>query len=133
MQLSINELSGLTGKDRRTITTKLEDLPYEDGPKGAKLYDSALALEQLYVPDPRKVSLDEARTRQALSQERLNTTRDEDLRRVRIPIDIPIAANDQALQSIGATLKAAQGKPLTADLINLLLDKFRAIPAALKW
>jgi hypothetical protein len=133
MQLSINELSQLTGRDRRTITTKLEDLPYEDGPKGAKLYDSALALEKLYTADSRRGSLDEARISQALSQAQLNTTKDEELRRIRIPIHIPLAANDQALQSISATLKAAQGKPLTYDLINLLLDKLRAIPAALKW
>jgi hypothetical protein len=44
-----------------------------------------------------------------------------------------LQAHDQILQAIAATLKAAQGKLLNKELINDILDKFRSIPAKLKW
>jgi len=44
-----------------------------------------------------------------------------------------LQAHDEILQAIAATLKAAKGKLLTQDLINDIFDKFRSIPAKLKW
>ena len=131
MHLSINQLSEITGKDRRTIKRLVEDLPKIDGDKGAHLYDSAEALEAIYLCAGK--SLDEAKKEQALSAAALNRTRDEVERRRRIPIDVPLRANDQAIQSLTALLKAAKGQPLTEDKINELLEGFREIPAKLKW
>ena len=40
---------------------------------------------------------------------------------------------DEVFQSIGSTIKAAKGKTLTTERINELFEKFRSIPAKLKW
>ena len=129
MLLSINQLSDLTEFDRRTITKSLEDLHFVDGEKGAYLYESSEALPLIYKVD----GLEAARAKQALSQASLNAVREEDLRKQRIPIQIALDVIDEVFQSIAATLKAAKGKTLTPKLINNLFDKFRAIPARLKW
>ena len=44
MLLSINQISELTGQDRRTIVKRLEDLPFQPGDKNACLYASTEAL-----------------------------------------------------------------------------------------
>jgi hypothetical protein len=44
-----------------------------------------------------------------------------------------LQVNDEIAQATAATLKAAEGKFLTQDLINDIFDKFRSIPAKLKW
>lgn len=133
MLKSINELADLTGKDRRTITARLADLPFEPGPKGAHLFESALALAAIYGADSSGKSLDQARTEQALEQAALTRVRREEAQRTRIPIEIPIGENDRLTQAVAAILKAARGKPLTLELINSLLAKFRDLPAKLKW
>lgn len=129
MLLSINQLSDLTGRDRRTVTKQLEALEHVPGPKGAHLYESSEALERVYAVG----SLEAARAAQALSQAALNAFREEDLRKHRIPIQVVRDVWDEIFQSIGATLKAAKNKKLTPDLINQLFDKFRSAPAKLKW
>ncbi len=43
--LSINQLAELTGKDRRTIASRLEVMDFVPGPKQAHLYDSFRALK----------------------------------------------------------------------------------------
>ena len=131
--MSINQLAELTGKDRRTITDRVKELPYEDGPKKAHLYKSEMALGAIYAAGSDGVSLDEARKRQALSQALLNETRGEELRKNRIPLDIVRAIWDAALQAFGATLKAARGKSLTVEKINELLEKLRDAKLPAKW
>jgi phage terminase Nu1 subunit (DNA packaging protein) len=49
--LSINELSELTGVDRRTVKKRLLELPSKPGPKGALLYDPQAALRAVMFPD----------------------------------------------------------------------------------
>lgn len=49
MNASQNQLSEWTGKDRKTVRRLLSHLKPVPGPHGAKLYDSQLALEQIYV------------------------------------------------------------------------------------
>jgi hypothetical protein len=128
MLLSINQLSELTGRDRHGIPKRLDNLPFTPGEKGAHLYESTQALPLIYAVD----NLEAARAKQALSQASLNAVREEDLRKQRIPIQIAVDANDQALQSFAATLKAAKHKKLTPDLINELLAKLRDVPAKFK-
>jgi hypothetical protein len=43
-EVSVNELSVLTGCTRETVGKKLEGVTFKEGPKGAKLYDSEKAL-----------------------------------------------------------------------------------------
>ena len=104
-------------------------MPFEAGKKGAKLYSSEDALAAIYKTD----SLEAARAEQARTAAQLNAIRAEDLRKTRIPIGIVLQVNDEIAQATAATLKAAKGKLLTAELINDIFDKFRSIPAKLKW
>lgn len=129
MQLSINELVQYTGRNPRTITKKLENLQYIDGPKGAHLYESTEALPLIYAVD----NLEAARAKQALSQASLNKVREEKIRREKIPIPIVLNTMTEIFNAMGAILKAAKGKTLTVDLINDIFDQFREIPKKLKW
>lgn len=47
--LSEVKLAEFTGKTRATIRRRLDGLPFEDGPHGARLYDSKAALERIYI------------------------------------------------------------------------------------
>jgi hypothetical protein len=79
------------------------------------------------------ITLRQPRAEQARSQAALNKVREEELRKVRIPIDLVMSILDQTLQAMAATLKAAKGKVLTVELINNIFEDFRAIPSKLKW
>jgi len=127
MLLSINKLSELTGRDRRTITKQLEDLHFVDGEKGAHLYESSEAFPMIYRVD----NLESARAKQALSQASLNAIREEILRKERIPIQIVLDTMDEIFQAIGATLKNC--KELSPARVNELFTKFREAPKKLKW
>ena len=129
MKLPILKIAELTGIHRDTISRRLADLPFEAGKKGAKLYSSEDALAAIYKTD----SLEAARAEQARTAAQLNAIRAEDLRKTRIPIAIVLQAHDEILQAIVAILKAAEGKLLSKELINDIFDKFRSIPAKLKW
>jgi len=129
MKLPIVKIAELTGIHRDTISKRLADLPFEAGKKGAKLYSSEDALAAIYKTD----SLEAARAEQTRTPAQLNAIRAEDLRKTRIPIGIVLQVNDEIAQATAATLKAAEGKFLTQDLINDIFDKFRSIPAKLKW
>ena len=129
MKLPISKISELTGIHRDTISKRLADLPFEAGKKGAKLYSSEDALAEIYKTE----SLEPARAEQARTAAQLNTVRAEELRKTRIPISIVLQVHDEILQAIAATLKAAEGKLLSKELINDIFDKFRSAPAKLKW
>ncbi|HEU5246589.1 MAG TPA: hypothetical protein VFU09_05820 [Candidatus Udaeobacter sp.] len=129
MKLPIFKIAELTDVHRDTISKRLADLPFEAGKKGAKLYSSEDALAAIYKTD----SLEAARAEQARTAAQLNAIRAEDLRKTRIPIAIVLQVHDEILQAIAATLKAAEGKFLSKELINDIFDKFRSIPAKLKW
>jgi hypothetical protein len=131
-RLSINELAELTGKDRRTIASRLADLPKVDGEKpNSFAYDSKQALELIFEVSGK--TIDEARKEDYIQRAALSKAKREELDRPRIPIEIPLQATDQALQSLTAQLKAAEGKTLTEQLINAILEEFRQIPDKIKW
>jgi DNA-binding Lrp family transcriptional regulator len=129
MKLPILKIAELTGVHRDTISRRLADLPFEAGKKGAKLYSSEEALAAIYKTD----SLEAARAEQARTAAQLNAIRADVLRKTRIPIAIVLQAHDEILQAIVAILKAAEGKLLSKELIKDIIDKFRSIPAKLKW
>ncbi|PYI65516.1 MAG: hypothetical protein DMF07_05000 [Verrucomicrobia bacterium] len=127
MLKSINQLAELTGRDRRTIKKQLEDLHFVDGEKGAHLYESTEALPMIYRVD----KLESARAKQALSQASLNAIREENLRKERVPLQLVLDEMDSLFQAMGAILKNV--KELSPSRINEIFDKFRAVPAKLKW
>ena len=129
MKLPILKIAELTGVHRDTISRRLADLPFEAGKKGAKLYSSEDALAAIYKTD----SLEAARAEQARSAAQLNAIRCDVLRKTRIPLAIVTQVYDEVLQATAAILKAAEGKLLSRELINDIFDKFRSIPAKLKW
>ena len=106
MHLSISQLSELTGRDRRTIASRLADVPHTTGEHSAMLYESTEALPLIYAVD----NLEAARAAQARSQASLNAVREGDLRKQHIPIQIVLDTIDEVFQSIGSTIKAAKGK-----------------------
>jgi len=127
MKLPILKFTELTGIHRDTISKRLADLPFEAGKKGAKLYESTVALPLIYAVD----NLEAARAKQALSQASLNAIREEVLRKERIPIQIVLDTMDEIFQAIGATLKNC--KELNPARVNELFAKFREAPKKLKW
>ena len=127
MLKSINQLAELTGRDRRTIKKQLEDLHFVDGEKGAHLYESTEALPLIYRVD----NLEAARAKQALSQASLNAIREENLRKERVPLQLALDEMDSLFQAIGAILKNV--KELSPTRVNEIFEKFRAVPARLKW
>ena len=131
LKLPISKLSELTGVHRDSISKRLANLPFSAGKKGAKLYSSADALAAIYKTD----SLDAARAEQARSAAQLNALRAEEIRKTRIPIQIVLDTIDEVFQAIAAILKseAARGAPLSTTRVNEIFDKFRCIPAKLKW
>ena len=127
MKLPILKFTELTGVHRDTISKRLADLPFEAGKKGAKLYESTVALPLIYAVD----NLEAARAEQARSQAALNKVREEVLRKERIPIQIVLDTMDEIFQAIGATLKNC--KELSPARVNELFAKFREAPKKLKW
>ena len=127
MLQSINQLSDLTRRHRHTIAKRLIDLPSIDGPKGAHLYESTEALPLIYAVD----NLESARAKQALSQASLNAIKEENLRKERVPLQLVLDEMDSLFQAMGAILKNV--KELSPSRINEIFDKFRAVPAKLKW
>lgn len=126
MQVSINQLAELTGRDRRTITRRLEDLPFSEGEKGAHLYDARTALDAIYLSQSPRDALDEKRCAQIDLQMEIS-------RKQRIPMKIVAAIWDAALQSFTATLKAAKGKKLDAAKINELIALLRDAKLPVTW
>jgi hypothetical protein len=126
---SLNQLSELTGFDRRTIKKQLANLPFAAGKRGAKLYESVTALEAIYTPS----GLEAARAKMALSQASLNREREMKLRRERIPIPIVLDTMNQFFGAMRAILKKAVGKTVTVELCNHIFAQFRDIPRKLKW
>src|SRR5206468_329907 len=127
MKVPILKMAELTGVHRDTISKRLADLPFEAGKKGAKLYESTEALPLIYAVD----NLESARAKQALSQASLNAIKEENLRKERVPLQLVLDEMDSLFQAMGAILRNV--KELSPSRINEIFDKFRAVPAKLKW
>ena len=133
MELSINELADLTGRDRRTITKRLASLAPKPGPKGAHLYNSASALVMIYVADTEGNTLDDARKELALEQAALARVNRENAERKRPPLDVVLRLLDETGQAAAAILKTHKNKVLTEAAVNEIFTKFRELPGRLKW
>src|SRR5947207_11433979 len=127
MLKSVNQLSELTGRDRRTVKKQLEELHFVLGEKSAHLYESSEAFPLIYRVD----NLESARAKQALSQASLNAIREENLRKEHVPLQLVLDEMDSLFQEIGAVLKNI--KELPSVRVNEIFQKFREIPSKLKW
>ena len=132
-QLSINQLSVLTGRDRRTIDGRLVGLACQPGPKNAKLYDSEVALAKIYVADSAGKTLDQARTDLAIEQARQARLRGDEIERTRIPIEVVDGLWDRSTQAAAAILKASEGQILSKAKINEILAALAQGERPEKW
>lgn len=122
--ISESEIARLTERDRRTVASLLEGIESQAGPRGAKLYKSNEALQAIYG-NKTGSTLDAAKIRLAEEQANLAKTRNECLRKERIPIEIPLMAADAQLQSFSAVLKARLDKLVPRKTINEILEALR--------
>ena len=139
-QLSIRQLSALTGKTRESIAQRLAKLAHTPGAKGAKCYDGAAALEQIFTGNAGTdengnfITEGESRRRLNIAKEAQIRLQNEVTRKNRIPI-----ADIEALQiltfgNMAGIIKGRLGAVMDADTINSLFEELRGINAAVeKW
>ena len=85
---SIAVISNLTGIGRETVSKKLRSLPYEEGARGAKLYNTVDALPKLYISDsPDTIDLTQARAVLATKQS------------AKIDLDMELRRGDYAIKA----------------------------------
>ena len=129
-KLSELQLSDITGKTRLTIKRKLADVPHEEGPHKARLYDSKVALEAIYI------GLGESSTGDAITaaeaQRQLTIARKHEIdlnmevtRRERIPLEDIEEANERVLSNVAGLIKAHVGKPLDEALVSDIFAELR--------
>ena len=104
-------------------------VPGDNKPK--KCYGSFEIASEAFPLIYRVDNLESARAKQALSQASLNAIREENLRKERVPLQLVLDEMDSLFQAMGAILKNV--KELSPSRINEIFDKFRAVPAKLKW
>lgn len=139
-KLSVNQLSGLTGKTRATVNKALDAVTPEIGEKSAKLYDSKIALEIIYGArggasggEEGYISNQEANRLLTLERRAEIQLDIEIKRKERIPLDVVSQINDEVFSGAAAIIKGHLGKKLTSVVIKDILALFRDIPGRLKW
>jgi hypothetical protein len=134
--LSINELSELTGKTRATVVKALDGIPFLDGPKSAKLYASKVALEKIYhapTEDGQKfISAAEAQRQLTIARREQITLEMECTRKERIPLEVTNEVNERAFSNVSGLLKAHEGKQLDQTLIGDILSELRQITESIR-
>lgn len=104
IQVSANYLERLTGKKRQTISKKCEGLDTEKGTKNAILYDSAEALERIYLGDGGDYQSAQ-REKARLDHHRANM---EELREKKLRGEI--VPFDQVVRAVSEMIAAAKAK-----------------------
>lgn len=143
--LSINKLSELTGKTRETIGKKLDGVPHnlgEGDKRPAKLYDSKVALEILYLGrradggdeegPARPITIQEAARDLSIARTEQIALAMQSARRERIPIEDVNGINEEIFLHVAALIKTNTGKPLTDELVNDIFAAMRDIGRKVK-
>jgi hypothetical protein len=127
VQVSQNELSELTGKDRKTVRRLLAHLNPAPGPHRAKLYDSKLALETLYLGTNGNgfITTAEAVRRLTIAKEKEIVLNMEIKRGARIPIEDVSEISTHIFRHMRGIIVASK---LTPDEKNEILDRLRELP-----
>ncbi len=134
-KFSETELSLMTGHTRATIRKKLDGVKHEKGERNARLYDSKLALECIYLgaksDQGEVITAAEAARRLTVKKGEQIDLEMEIARKERIPISDIEAVNDRVMQNIAGLLKAHVGKPLDETLIGDLFTELRELGSVL--
>jgi hypothetical protein len=126
VKYSISQLAAMTGKDRRTVTDRLQALDFEEGANREHFYESEPALAAIYLTTNARDELDKRRCEDIALNMEIK-------RRERIPLSVVSEVWEAALQAFGATLKNVKSKKLPAAKINELIGKLRSSKLPLKW
>lgn len=131
--MGIADLALTCDCDERTVKKRIGGMPFEDGPRDAKLYQSRPAILKIL-----RIEEEEA-TRIATSAEAardLNVVKKAQIelamevtRKERIPLEDIEAINDEAFAGIAGELKANVGKLFTEELLNDCLARLREVAA----
>lgn len=123
MLISQNKLAELTQKDRKTIRRLLDRMPSQPGPHRAQLYDSARALEQIYLGagDGAFITTAEAFRQLTIARKRQIEIDVDIKRRTRIPIEDCERVFDEILAVMRAIIKAS----LSVEAANEVFDSMR--------
>jgi hypothetical protein len=136
MLASESQLALWTKRDRKTVRAKLINLPFENGPKGAKLYEAHEALLILHGTekgqDANKLTAQEAAKLLTIKRTEEIELNMQVVRRERIPVAMVEEHNDQVLQNCAGILKAHEGKKLTPELIQEIFAEFRRMEEILQ-
>jgi hypothetical protein len=124
MQVSQNQLSELTGKDRKTIRKLLADMPHTPGPHSAMLYDSKRALEKIYIGDGDAAFVTTAEAfRQLTIAKKDQIDLDMQIKRgERIPLEDAEAVFNEAVMAIAGIIKASK---LPVSAVNEIFGQLR--------
>ncbi len=136
-KFSENELSLMTGFNRLTVRRRLltANLAFEEGPRGAKLYQALEALPIIFGiggEGDSKVSQAEAQRLLTIAKENQIALDIEIKKKERIPMVIVAEYNERVFSNISGTLKSWRGKKLTEQGINDLLTELRSIGDKIK-
>lgn len=128
MQVSQNQLSELTGRDRKTIRRLLSHLEPIPGPHKAKLYESQVALETVYYGSNGHgefITTAEATRRLTIAKEREIVLDMEIKRGSRIPLSDVAQSTNEIFQMFAGTLKANRDKVMSEATINEIFEALR--------
>lgn len=133
---SLRELAELTGKNVDTVKARLDRVPFQPGPKNAKLYKSPVALERIYsnteLVDGEPITQAEATRLFTIKRGQEIDLNMEIKRKERIPLETVEEINDEVYRNLAGILKAQEGKFMSVDAINDLLAELRRKMEALR-
>lgn len=133
--LSINELSILTGKTRATVTRKLDGMEPVAGPKASKLFPSAAALDRIYYggqEDGSEIVTQTEATRQLTVARKAQIDLEMEVTaKKRIPLEVAESINEQVHSNVAGIIKAHRDKTLTEDVIHDILTELRRVPESI--
>ena len=117
----------MTAKDRKTVRKFLGNLKPVSGRHGAKLYDSVLALETLYLGNNGNgfITTAEAVRRLTIAKEKEIVLDMEIKRSSRIPLEDVARSNNEIFVMFAQTLKANVNKTLTVEVVNEIFTAIR--------
>jgi hypothetical protein len=123
----------MTGKDRTTVDKALEGMPFNPGPRRAKLYDTRTALPRIYYGASSEEG-DKNLISEGESRRRLNIKRGDQIdldmqvtRRERIPLAVCEEIDERTFSNIAGVLKGHEGKTLSPALLTDLYTELRQL------
>lgn len=129
--ISKKEIAQLLGMTRETVDRKVSNMAHKDGPKGAMLYPSDVALRvclgvnEVGEDGEAPITLPEAQRLLTLAKKEQTDLQNEVLRKERVPLEDIEEANERVLSNVAGLIKAHVGKPLDEALVSDIFAELR--------